>query len=311
MINNIISISGGKDSTATALLAIALETPNIKLVFADTGHEHPETYNYICYLEDALNHPIAIVKADFSQEIKRKRQKLIQGKLPGWTDQAIARALKILYPTGIPFLDLCLWKGRFPSSKARFCTQELKRNPIFEQVFFPILEQGEAIYSWQGVRRDESLARRYTPEFEDVGGGLYNYRPLVKWSADSAFEAHHYMGIEPNPLYKKGMGRVGCMPCINCNKAELNNIAKRFPEEVARVREWERLVSNASRRGSTTFFTATDDPLVSPGDDIHFTTHGIDRRVEWAQTTRGGRTMDLIAASEDPEACSSAYGLCE
>lgn len=33
--------------------------------------------------------------------------------------------------------------------------------------------------------------------------------------------------------------------------------------------------------------------------------------VEWSKTTRGGKQYDLLAASEEPKACSSAYGLCE
>ena len=41
---HIVSISGGKDSTALLLLALERETPNLEVVFADTGHEHAQTY---------------------------------------------------------------------------------------------------------------------------------------------------------------------------------------------------------------------------------------------------------------------------
>jgi 3'-phosphoadenosine 5'-phosphosulfate sulfotransferase (PAPS reductase)/FAD synthetase len=218
--------------------------------------------------------------------------------------------LEVLHPTGNPFLDLCLWKGRFPSSKARFCTEHLKTDPIMYQVFFPLLDAGHVIWSWQGIRRDESLARRYAKEFEEVGGGLFNYRPIARWSVESVFEAHDYMGVEPNPLYKMGMTRVGCMPCVNCSKDELQAIAQRCPEEVDRVREWERLVSAAARRQSTTLFTTTNDPMAGD-DEHHYSTHGIDRMIEWSATTRGGRQFDLIASSADPTECRSAYGLCD
>lgn len=308
---HVISLSGGKDSTATALLAIALETTNVSYVFADTGNEHEITYEYLTYLENALSIKIETIKADFSRQIERKRNKLINGSLPGWSDSMKERALKVLQPTGIPFLDLCLWKGRFPSSRAQFCTQELKTNPIFEQVFFPLLDQDETVWSWQGIRREESKRRRYAKTFQEVGGGLYIHRPLAKWKVDSIFEAHDYMGIKPNPLYTMGMDRVGCFPCINCSKNELRSIALRAPEAVERVREWEHLVSMASKRGSSTFFTATDDPTVSNTDSIHYTTHGIDRRIEWSKTTRGGRLIDLLAITANPVACESAYGLCD
>lgn len=309
-IANIVSISGGKDSTALLLLALALETPNLQAVFADTGHEHPSTYDYVRYLECATGVPIRWVKADFSAEIQRKRDRLLAGELPGWSPEMRDRALEVLRPTGIPYLDLCIWKGRFPSRKGQFCTQFLKRLPIERDVIIPALERFDSVWSWQGVRAQESQARRHLPEFEDLGGfGVYAYRPLIRWTWESVFEAHDYMDIKPNPLYTQGMGRVGCMPCINCNKGELQQVAVRFPDEVARVREWERLVSMASRRGSATFFQIGIDPTASPGDDVSPETHGIDRAVEWSRTSRGGRQLDLLAT--DGGGCSSSYGLCE
>jgi hypothetical protein len=33
------------------------------------------------------------------------------------------------------------------------------------------------------------------------------------------------------------------MPCINTRKDELLEISKRFPEEIKRVAEWERIVA--------------------------------------------------------------------
>jgi 3'-phosphoadenosine 5'-phosphosulfate sulfotransferase (PAPS reductase)/FAD synthetase len=310
MVKNIISISGGKDSTATALLAIAMEADNLELVFADTGNEHVLTYDYVDYLQQKLDLPIRKVKADFTVQIERKKRKLEAGELVGWTDKAIAAALELLVPTGNPFLDMCLWKGRFPSSQARFCTQHLKTDPITYQVFFPLLDVGHTIWSWQGIRRDESLARRYAKEFEDVGGGLFTYRPIARWSVESVFEAHRYMGVKPNPLYKMGMTRVGCMPCVNCSNEELPAIALRCPEEVERVREWERLASIASRRQSATFFTSSNDPMAG-NECHHYSTHGIDRMIKWSSTSRGGRQFDLIASNADPDACRSAYGLCD
>lgn len=312
MNHNIVSISGGKDSTATLLLAIALETENLQAVFADTGHEHAQTYEYVEYLEHATGIPVRRVKADFTDDIARKRNTVMtKWAMDGVAQSLIDAALAVLHPTGNPFLDLCVMKGRFPSSKVRFCTDELKRDPIINEVFSPLMYQGDMILSWQGVRADESPNRRYLPECDEVGGGLFNYRPILKWNVASVFEAHDYMGVKPNPLYSQGMGRVGCMPCVMCAKDELAEIGKRFPGEVARVREWERIVSAASKRGSSTFFTATNDPTVRASDNIDYATHGIDRMVEWARTDRGGRQFSLFEDKEEKRQCSSAYGLCE
>lgn len=50
---NIISMSGGKDSLAQCLVAIENNIPHER-VFADTGHEHPQTMDYLDYLESKL-----------------------------------------------------------------------------------------------------------------------------------------------------------------------------------------------------------------------------------------------------------------
>lgn len=308
---NIVSISGGKDSTATLLVAIASEAENLSAVFADTGHEHPETYEYIEYLKSTLNVQFKTVKADFTKQIERKRN-YISTK---WVEQGVAdsivdRALDVLKPTGIPFLDLCLWKGRFPSSKARFCTEQLKVVPLYEQCLIPALDNSSMVLSWQGIRRDESFNRRFLPECDSVGGGLYNYRPILKWNVEAVFEAHRYMGVKWNPLYEQGCERVGCNPCIHEKKRSIANIARRWPWVIDRLEEWEGLVSAASKRGCSTFFCAVDDPMFSGAiDNINHTDHGIRCRVDWSKTARGGRQYDLIDASLDTK-CSSAYGLC-
>ncbi len=51
---NIVSMSGGKDSTAMALLAIERDTEDLEFVFADTGHEHEMTYEYCSTCIDRL-----------------------------------------------------------------------------------------------------------------------------------------------------------------------------------------------------------------------------------------------------------------
>ena len=284
-------------------------------VFADTGHEHPITYEYLEILARSLGIQIVRVKADFSDRIHQRRRFIEEN----WPEDLRQKALAVLKPTGIPFLDLCLWKGRFPSAKARFCTEHLKIIPMHDQVIIPLIEsrQYRRINVWQGVRWDESRARSSLPlwskEFGEFNSGLWNYRPILNWTASDVFEWHRKFSCPWNPLYEQGMGRVGCMPCVNCNKGELAQIAKRFPEEIERVAEWEKLVSAASHRGSSTLLIATSDPTVSAQDDISFGTHGIHRLVDLSQTSRGGRQYDAINAmqQETYPACESSYGLCE
>ena len=307
----IVSMSGGKDSTATALLAIERGVDPM-LAFADTGHEHPTTYEYVDYLEQKLGIKIERCKADFTKDIERKRE-VVQTKWrkDGISEDKIKRALAVLHPTGNPFLDMCLWKGRFPSTMARFCTEFLKIHPFNRQVLFPAIEKYGKVESWVGVRADESAARAKLPEREMDDTGAEIVRPILSWTVEDVFAMHKKHGVDPNPLYTKGMGRVGCMPCVNCNKAELHQISMRFPEEIERVAEWEGIVSEASKRDGASFFTLRAKDAVGMSDEEFKQKASIKGHVEWAKTTKGKVQYDLISVYEEPTMCHSIYGLCE
>lgn len=327
-VKHVVSMSGGKDSTATAILALEQHGAGAcRFVFADTGNEHEQTYEYaLDYLPRALGIKVNVVKADFTEEFEVKRLNLarlaagepesaVYGKrkfLYQWTPATAKRALEVLYPTGNPYLDMCMLKGGFPSRKRQFCTDYLKTQPLTEFAL-DLIDAGDAVWSWQGVRIDESTSRRdrlqgtgaCVKAFEVVGGGLYNYRPILRWNVGDVFEAHALAGIKPNPLYKQGMTRVGCMPCINCRKSELHEIARRFPEHIERIATWERLVSEVCRpRSPVSFFHLGTQGHQGQASTIHSV-------VEWARTSRGGRQFSLLEDIDEPTACSSAYGLCE
>lgn len=337
---NIIGISGGKDSAATGLLAIERGTENIRFVAADTGHEHQQTYDYIDYLSGEFKRlcgtGIDIVKADFTDKINDKRKGLIKhfielsemgqgnNRLKDFTLPILERMIDNLTPTGIPFLDLCIWKGRFPGSVTKFCSEELKHKPL-DDYSEKFAEDYRAVISWQGVRADESIKRAKLNEkdvefgsWEPEPFGMLIYRPILKWKAEDCFEQHKKFGIKWNPLYELGMGRVGCMPCINARKPEVREIQRRFPEEFKRVAEWEEIVSKVSKPGVSTLMDARKTAkYLGTGktvNDISHITHGIQTYVDWAMTARGGRQSDLInliEVTEDPAICHSIYGLCE
>lgn len=336
-----INISTGKDSLATALKAkerAEKRAMDMRFVFADTGNEDERVYIHLDYLSRALGHPIETVRADFTERLAQRRATLHEewGKekrrrkhhadcardgtcdcpvvvSPPVPAHLIYRAVELLHPTGNPFLDLCMLKGRFPSRRAQFCTEELKVAPV-DDLFRPVLESGRSIIVWLGERAEESLNRARKPViqrirmFPDSNTSKVLYRPIHSWTAAQTFEIAKRHGIKPNPLYSMGFGRVGCMTCVNADKQDIAQTAKRFPEHIERLREWQRIVSLVSRRGMATFFAGNaDDPAA--GD--------IDRMVEWSRTTRGGRQFDLLQAIERNRAeteglmCESTYGLCE
>jgi 3'-phosphoadenosine 5'-phosphosulfate sulfotransferase (PAPS reductase)/FAD synthetase len=313
----LVSVSGGKDSTATLLLALETNWQgDVRAVFADTGNEHETTLEYVEILSEYLHakagRRVETVRADFTKGMAAKRAKLlaiasgvpeseIYGKRvfsEAWTPERATRAAVLMHPTGNAFLDLCLLKGGFPSRKRQFCTEHLKRDPL-DLRMMAFVSAGHAVEQWHGIRGEESPHRAAQPDYE-WGPILSVRRPILRWGVDRVFEQHRRHGISPNPLYSQGMGRVGCMPCINSGKKDINEIAKRFPEHIDKVFEYESLVSQASRnpRAATFFHQRT-----SGG-------RGIEHAVQWSTTSRGGRQQDFILGAA-PEVCSSMYGLCE
>lgn len=316
-VKHVVSFSGGKDSAATLGLAIErCGRENVVCLSVDTGNEHEITINHIKHTSEVLGIDIEVLKADFSEQIKAKRRFISTDQRIGrdkygrklrWSNKSKRRALSVLHPTGNPFLDLCLWKGRFPSRMAQFCTEELKRNVLVSRQI-DIIDDGWAVVSWQGIRRDESAKRFSAKKFERLGPRHWIFRPILDWSASDVIEYCIHNGIPINDLYKQGMGRVGCMPCINVRKSELMEISNRFPEYI-RVKElWEDLVSKSSKRGFSTFFHhgASD---IKRNDEL-FLRNKISESVNWSKTSMGGVQFDLFSIGE-VASCSSQYGLCE
>ncbi|MGH8099674.1 MAG: phosphoadenosine phosphosulfate reductase family protein, partial [Chthoniobacterales bacterium] len=167
--------SGGKDSTALMLwMCDELGTPGEQWtpVFCDTGWEHPITYAYI----EEINLTI------------------------------LAKTLVTLKPTIGTMRDLVQIKGRVPSAKARFCTENLKTEPMKE--WLTSINDDFTVY--QGIRRDESYTRSLmcAVEFSDIYDCKV-VRPLFHWSARECFELAALHGVRPNPLYLMGASRVG------------------------------------------------------------------------------------------------------
>lgn len=341
-VQHFISISGGKDSLATAIVALERfekrpPAGNLmpRFVTADTGNEETRWHEYIAYLAKALGVPIEIVRADFSAEFAARREVIRNdwskekrrvrhtreckdsriyfdtfreyreqctcpvSVSPPVDPELIDGAIALLHPTGNPFLDLCMLKGRFPGAKSRFCTDRLKIEPM-HQLKQPLLDEGVSIVEWLGERAEESPSRAAKSRFSRIrhgGASQILYRPIHDWLVADVFEIIARRGIKPNPLYEEGAERVGCWPCMMCGKAEIRMLD---PAAIDRLREWERLVSRVSRRGCSTFFHARTLPGdIAEGDEGR--AH-IDAVVDWSKTSRGGRQFDMFQAGQLAEA---------
>ncbi|EGT5661534.1 phosphoadenosine phosphosulfate reductase [Cronobacter dublinensis subsp. dublinensis] len=284
----VVNFSAGKDSTATATIAHHLFGDRVQNVMADTDNEHELTIEFGRTIHEQIGcAPVKIVKRIYTQEefdarrlsLKKnwsKRQAIRSGAYRGvimpslsrsdtpfgraWQktaerwgiefDTPLEAALSVLHPSGNSFLDAALLHGMFPMLRNRFCTDELKIQVAFDSAIKPMLDAGDVVVQWSGVRGDESAKRagyeRFSTDQRDPEF-LYNFLPIHQWTAADVFALHKHFGIKPNPLYTQGAARVGCMNCVLSNKEEIAQTAARWPEHIEKHHAWEKKVRLASR----------------------------------------------------------------
>lgn len=221
----ILTFSGGKDSEATLIWAKNnLPAGSWEVVFCDTGWEDQKTYDHIDATERRLG----------MKFIKLKSQ-----KFDDRIDPEVLKKIFDIFGERNVFAEMVIKKGRFPSTKARFCTEILKSEPMIDYV----LSKKCDVIIVQGVRAEESEARRnmkaseeyfkfyfepyridktgrerfHTYRKEDIHAHCDKYsvdviRPILTWTANDVFNYTIENGFEINPLYFQGHSRVGCYP---------------------------------------------------------------------------------------------------
>jgi len=197
----IINFSGGKDSTAMLLRMIELGERIDYIVFADTGFEYPELYEYIKKIEKHINRPITILKAEKSFDDWRF------GELTRGKDKGKQRGFpQVLTP--------CYWM------------RESKFKPIdkFRQ------EHNNAI-SCIGIASDEK---------DRVQKDTSLRYPLIEWGWTEQDCVNYLNKLKLlNPLYIN-FKRIGCFMCPKQSDYAKWVTWKQYPELWGKVREFEK-----------------------------------------------------------------------
>lgn len=298
----VVQFSGGKDSLATLIWAVNKYGVNkCVAVFCDTKWEHELTYKHIQEVVAKIGVELVVVSSK---------------KYTG-------------------FLDMVEKKKRFPSPKARFCTEELKTKPMIDWV----LLQQEHLILLQGIRADESESRSkmekqcsyfkyyFTPYGKDKKGKdkFHTYRkkeiikwrekysddvlrPVFDWTGQEVIDYIIQNGLKPNPLYYMGMSRVGCMPCIMSRLSEIKEINKRFPEVISTVAEAEkRLGTSLMSPGKIPARFCSKSKVNKKGIEKRYPT--IEDVVKYVSKEENQRSF--FAEEENNHRCMSFYGICE
>ena len=142
--------------------------------------------------------------------------------------------------------------------------------------------------------------------------------PIHKWTHEQVFECHRRHGVPPNPLYRAGMSRVGCWPCIMCRKSELATMARRFPEAFDRLEAMEQKAARATGKPAMSFFSNHKTPERFHSETCDRTCKSFPSATDvklWAlgdEPAKSGQAMLFEDDwTEDAYACTSQYGLCE
>lgn len=287
----LIFYSGGKDSQACLIHSVKkYGVENCEAVFCDTGWENPLTYDHIVNTTNMIGVKLVILKSK---------------KYDG-------------------MLDLAKKKKRFPSTKARFCTEELKSKPAIDYV----LSHTENVIVIEGIRASESISRSkmqaqctyfkyYFEAFES--GKKHNYRkkdvlewckkynadkirPLFDWSSEQVINYIKDNQQTPNPLYYLGFSRVGCFPCIMANKREVKLIIENHKERFEELKNYEKQLN-------TSFFPPDYIPkrfcsMISKNGVKYPVLSDVEKYIL-------GKNATLDMFEETTPSCMSVYNLCE
>jgi 3'-phosphoadenosine 5'-phosphosulfate sulfotransferase (PAPS reductase)/FAD synthetase len=213
---HIVSLSGGKDSSALAiyLLENYPQLP-VEYVFCDTGAELPETYDYLDRLESLLGKPIKRLNALSLLKIREK-------------------------PGRIPF-DVWLnevYGGYLPNPRTRWCTRVLKIQP-FEQYV-----GNDKAFSYIGIRGDEDregYKSRKPPVLSDRPGivPVYPFKDdAISLSDVNRILEESGLGL---PDYYKWRSRSGCYFCFYQQLGEWQGLKRNHPEYFERAKTYERV----------------------------------------------------------------------
>ena len=228
---NIVSLSGGKDSTAMLLRMLEEGMPVDIILFCDTGMEFPGLYNHIDKLEKYIGRPITRLKSPYTfdyyffEYTPKRKNPALEGQV------------------GLS------WAG----PRNRWCTAWLKTRIIDK--YLRELEKDYTVVQYIGIAADEP---------KRVHDLKY---PLVDWGMTEA-DCLAYCkerGFDWDGLYDI-FHRVSCWCCPLQSYDELRKLRKHFPELWERMRymdknTWRKITKYYSVEEFETRFAFEDECL--------------------------------------------------
>lgn len=148
----------------------------------------------------------------------------------------------------LSFFELCRKYSRLPSGQARFCTDQLKTQPIKKWLREYCEANGfKKVINAIGIRAEESPARAKKEPFKvsdcslkKTGLEVFDWFPIFDFKLADVWSAISEAGQKPHEVYSKGFSRLSCVFCVFGRIGEHEQAAKLRPELFAKVAQLER-----------------------------------------------------------------------
>ena len=190
-----VAFSGGKDSLVTLLLVLKALGNSFRILFIDTGIEFRETVEYTHYILNKLG----------------LAEKLLERKVDPNT-----------------FWNLFERFGP-PGRDYRICCKSVKLGPTSRLIEenFP-----NGCLTFIGQRRYESDARAREKKISvnPWVSRQISATPIQDWTALHIWLYIFQQKVPYNPLYERGLSRIGCWPCPASKLAEFEMLKTEYPE---------------------------------------------------------------------------------
>lgn len=214
---HVVSLSGGKDSTAMLLGMIERGMQIDCILFCDTGLEFPAMYAHLDKLEKDIGRPISRVRCEHSYEY-------LMFETP------VNRKLNTSFAQKYGLIRKGYgWAG----PRMRWCTSRLKDTPR-ERFLRPLHERYDVV-QYVGIAADEQY------RLERPRNKAANHRhPLADWGMTEAdcLEYCYARGYDWDGLYEH-FHRVSCWCCPLQSLVELRALRKHYPELWKKLGEWD------------------------------------------------------------------------
>jgi 3'-phosphoadenosine 5'-phosphosulfate sulfotransferase (PAPS reductase)/FAD synthetase len=226
-VRHILGLSGGKDSTALAIL-LSHKIPDLEYFFCDTGKELPETYEYLDRIEARLG-------------IRIKKLSAERG-FDHWFD---------------------IYNGVLPSPQVRWCTKQLKIMPLEEFIgddiaysyvgiradedrdgyistrpnIRPVYPYRPANYISTNIRRGTTYdQRQVAAELSQIGVDLPLKQEGYRLVDVTQLLEDYGIGL---PKYYSWRTRSGCFFCFFQRKYEWVRLAEEHPDLFEQALQYE------------------------------------------------------------------------